>query len=51
MKFDKNKATFSKNLKVKYEGKIVSESNTHLTIEGLGEDSYIKLLRKLIRLF
>ena len=43
MKIDDKKVTLPKNLSVKFEGKIVSESDTQLTIEGEGEDSYIKI--------
>ncbi len=43
MKIDDKKVTLPKNLSVKFEGKIVSESDTQLTIEGEDEDSYIKI--------
>ena len=43
MKIDEKKVTLPKTLSLKFEGKIVSESDTQLTIEGEGEDSYIKI--------
>ena len=43
MKIDDKRVTFSKSLNVKFEGEIVDESDTHLTIEGIGEDSYLKI--------
>jgi hypothetical protein len=39
----KKKITFPKNLTVKYAGKIVEETATHLTLEGETEDSYLKI--------
>ena len=43
MKIEEKRLTFPKSLKVKYAGKIVDESETHLTLEGEGEDSYLKV--------
>ena len=43
MKIEKKRVTFPKILKVKYDGKIVEESETHITLEGEGEDSYLKI--------
>ena len=43
MKIDEKKVTLPKTLSLKFEGKIVSESDTQLTIEGEDEDSYIKI--------
>ena len=43
MKIEEKKVTLPKSLNVKFEGKIVEESDTQLTIEGEGEDSYIKI--------
>ena len=42
MKIEEKRVTFPKKLNVKFEGKVVNESDTDLTIEGKGEDSYIK---------
>lgn len=44
MKIEEKRVTFPKNLTVKFEGKIVEESDTHLTLEGEGENSYLKIL-------
>ena len=45
MKIEEKKVTLPKSLNVKFEGKIVEESDTQLTIEGEGEDSYIKIFK------
>jgi len=54
MKIEEKRLTFPKSLKVKYDGKIVDESKTHITLEGVGEDSYLKIFnpfRGVARLF
>tara|TARA_B100001250_G_C19454688_1_gene637519 strand:- start:99 stop:413 length:315 start_codon:yes stop_codon:yes gene_type:complete len=43
MKIDDKRVTFSKSLSVKYSGKIVEETETHLTLEGEDEESYLKI--------
>ena len=43
MKIEEKKITFSKNLTVKYAGKIVEETETEITIEGEDEESYLKI--------
>lgn len=43
MKIDDKRVTFPKTLSVKYAGKIVDETDTHLTLEGEDEDSYLKI--------
>ena len=43
MKIDDKRVTFPKSLSVKYVGKIVEESETHLTLEGEDEESYLKI--------
>ena len=43
MKIDDKRVTFPKSLSVKYEGKIVEETKTHLTLEGEDEESYLKI--------
>ena len=43
MKIDEKRVTFPKSLSVKYAGKIVEETETHLTLEGEDEDSYLKI--------
>ena len=42
MKIEEKRVTFPKGLPVKYAGKIVEETDTHLTLEGEDEDSYLK---------
>lgn len=43
MKIEEKRVTFPKSLKVKYAGKVVDESKTHITLEGESEDSYLKI--------
>jgi len=43
MKIEEKRVTFPKSLKVKYAGKVVDESKTHITLEGEGDDSYLKI--------
>ena len=43
MKIAEKKVTFPKSLSVKYAGKIVEETDTHITIEGEDEESYLKI--------
>ena len=43
MKIDDKRVTFPKSLSVKYAGKVVDETETHLTIEGEDEESYLKI--------
>ena len=43
MKIDEKQVTFPKTLSVKYAGKIIEETATHLTLEGENEDSYLKI--------
>jgi len=43
MEINEKRVTFPRSLTVKYEGKIIEESDTHITIEGVGDDSYIKI--------
>ena len=43
MKIEDKRVTFPKTIPVKYSGKIVDETDTHLTLEGEDEDSYLKL--------
>ena len=43
MKIEEKRVTFPKSLSVKYAGKIVEETNTHLTLEGEDEDSFLKI--------
>ena len=43
MKIDDKRVTFPKSLSVKYAGKIVEETETHLTLEGEDEESYLKI--------
>jgi len=43
MKIDDKRVTFPKSLSVKYSGKVVEETETHLTIEGEDEESYLKI--------
>ena len=43
MKIEDKRVTFPKSLSVKYAGKIVEETNTHLTLEGEDEDSFLKI--------
>ena len=43
MKIDDKRVTFPKSLSVKYAGKIVEETDTHLTLEGEDEESYLKI--------
>jgi hypothetical protein len=38
MKIEEKRVTFPKNLTVKYAGKIVEETDTHLTLEGEDEE-------------
>ena len=43
MKIDDKRVTFPKSLSVKYAGKIVEDTETHLTLEGEDEESYLKI--------
>ena len=43
MKIDDKRVTFPKSLSFKYEGKVVEETKTHLTLEGEDEESYLKI--------
>jgi hypothetical protein len=43
MKIAEKKVTFPKSLSVKYAGKIVEETDTHITLEGEDEESYLKI--------
>ena len=43
MKIEDRRVTFPKTIAVKYAGKIVKETDTHLTLEGEDEDSYLKI--------
>lgn len=43
MKTDGKQITFSKELSVKYSGKIIRETDQEITIEGEDEDSYVKV--------
>ena len=43
MKIDEKRVTFPRSLTFKYDGKLIEESDNHITIEGEGEDSYIKI--------
>ena len=43
MKIDEKLVTFPKSLSVKYAGKVVEETETHLTLEGENEESYLKI--------
>ena len=43
MKIEDKRVTFPKSLSVKYAGKVVEETETHLTIEGEDEESYLKI--------
>ena len=43
MKIEDKHVTFPKSLPVKYAGKIVEETETHLTLEGEDEESYLKI--------
>ena len=43
MKISGKQLTFSKKIDVKYSGKIISETDEEITIEGEDEDSYLKV--------
>ncbi len=43
MKIEDKLVTFPKSLSVKYAGKIIEETETHLTLEGEDEESYLKI--------
>ena len=43
MKIEDKRVTFPKSLSVKYAGKIVEETDTHITLEGEDEESYLKI--------
>ena len=43
MKIEDKRVIFPKTIAVKYAGKIVEETDTHLTLEGEDEDSYLKI--------
>ena len=43
MKIEDKRVTFPKSLSVKYAGKIVEETDAHLTLEGEDEDSFLKI--------
>ena len=43
MKIEDKRITFPKSLSVKFAGKIIEETETHLTLEGEDEESYLKI--------
>ena len=43
MEINEKRVTFPRSLTVKYDGKVIDESDTHITIEGEGDDSYLKI--------
>ena len=43
MKIEDKLVTFPKSLSVKYAGKLIEETETHLTLEGEDEESYLKI--------
>ena len=43
IKVKKEKITFSKDLDVKYSGKLVKETDKEITLEGEDEESYLKI--------
>tara|TARA_B100000686_G_scaffold147309_1_gene154761 strand:- start:213 stop:536 length:324 start_codon:yes stop_codon:yes gene_type:complete len=43
MKIDDKHLTFPKTLSFKYSGKIVEETDTHITLLGEDEESYLKI--------
>ena len=43
IKVKKKKITFSKDLDVKYSGKLVKDTNKDITLEGEDEESYLKI--------
>ena len=43
IKVKKKKITFSKDLDVKYSGKLVKETDKEITLEGEDEESYLKI--------
>ena len=43
MKIEDKRVIFPKSLTVKYAGKIVDETETHLTLEGEDDESYLKI--------
>ena len=52
MKIEHKQVTFPKTLSVKYAGKIVEETDTHLTLEGEDEDSFMQTVdfaKKLVK--
>ena len=42
MKIENNRITFPKTLNTKWSGKVVEENEKELTLEGEGEESYVK---------
>jgi len=43
MKIEDKRVTFPKTIAVKFSGKIVEETDSHLTLEGEDENSYLKI--------
>ena len=43
IKLNKKKITISKDLDVKYSGKLVKETDKEITLEGEDEESYLKI--------
>ncbi len=43
MKIEDKRVTIPKSLSVKFAGKIVEETDNHLTLEGEDEDSFLKI--------
>ena len=43
MKIEDKIVTFPKSLSVKYAGKLIEETETHITLEGEDEESYLKI--------
>ena len=43
MKIENKIVIFPRSLKVKFSGKIVKETETHISLEGEGDDSYLKI--------
>ena len=43
MKIEGNRITFSKKLEVKFSGNFIEENEEQITLEGVDEDSYLKI--------
>ncbi len=43
MKIEGNRITFSKKLEVKFSGNVIEENEEQITLEGVDEDSYLKI--------